>query len=772
VDTVKTHSGRLAWLAAVAVLLGACGGSREEGVEKSGATERRATWGATGRAVSKQDSEAMAQQKQQQDAAFGKLYQGPVATTDQGQSRYFVADFDGDGYADILSGRQISFRNGSDARRLLPANIIGDFAWGHFVFSTQPTDEYQVEAVGDFNGDGKADIVIRKEEHVRIKFMNGVNAIGDSQPGGYFSSFPINVKIEAAGDFNGDGRDEILWRNQTTGRTVLSQHDASGAVSGWSVVSNAIAPNVALVTVADINGDGKDDTVWRNGTTGRVVMGLMNGAVPTWVALGGPSPIDDPDRASLPLAGGDFDGNGRAGLLWRHPVTGRTLMSRHNTDGHVESWHPVSSFIDPKSISVQGVGDFDGDGKDDILWRNLGSGDAVFGLMNGPVPRWHRVSFDMGISQETVDTGVTDQQCYSLGSDVLGSCNHLEDPMQDAMQRLGASRPIEYVPLGLECSRDRRGLVWEVKEASGLRAGQLLYTHFDNADQPQKADGTNPTQSEINATTNAAGYVDHVNSIALCGFTDWRLPTADEAHGLVNYSVAYPGMAIHQGVFPNIPSQGIWTSNQRAGTPSAAHFVDFRGGFVRHAERGVSKGLQLVRGSTKQPQACPSKPSGQRYFRAEDNNVKDPETRLVWARCSVGQTWTGSGCFGAPAGLTHDQALQLTKDLQRGGPGHWRLPTVKELASLADKACEGVTIDTTQFPGTAARSYWASTPFVANPANAWRVGFGNGEVAEEPRSNLNAVRLVYFQIEDGWAYPADLPPSPIPLSIATKATAR
>ncbi|MCX8501042.1 MAG: DUF1566 domain-containing protein [Alphaproteobacteria bacterium] len=58
--------------------------------------------------------------------------------------------------------------------------------------------------------------------------------------------------------------------------------------------------------------------------------------------------------------------------------------------------------------------------------------------------------------------------------------------------------------------------------------GPLLYTTLDNTESAQKSDDTNPTQAEIDAPTNTVGYVNYVNRIALCGFTDWRLPTLKE----------------------------------------------------------------------------------------------------------------------------------------------------------------------------------------------------------------------------------------------------
>jgi hypothetical protein len=87
------------------------------------------------------------------------------------------------------------------------------------------------------------------------------------------------------GDFNGDGKSDILWWNSSTGEayiwfmnggTSTSQMTPGSASSPWSVRG-----------VGDFNGDGKADIVWRNSTTGQVYVWLMNGATVTSSATPG-----------------------------------------------------------------------------------------------------------------------------------------------------------------------------------------------------------------------------------------------------------------------------------------------------------------------------------------------------------------------------------------------------------------------------------------------------------------------------------------------------
>jgi hypothetical protein len=116
--------------------------------------------------------------------------------------------------------------------------------------------------------------------------------------------------------------------------------------------------------------------------------------------------------------------------------------------------------------------------------------------------------------------------------------------------------------------------------------------------------------------------------------------------------------------------------------------------------------------------------------------VYDTQTRLIWARCSVGQVWTeGEGCVGTIRDLTFEQAKQRVDAL-------WRLPTGKELVTLV-AFCQHPAINTEVFPNMnmpLITLYWADAKDSSDFPNVVDFYFGGTTVLN--RAETAAVRLV------------------------------
>ncbi|HMS27099.1 MAG TPA: DUF1566 domain-containing protein [Burkholderiaceae bacterium] len=116
---------------------------------------------------------------------------------------------------------------------------------------------------------------------------------------------------------------------------------------------------------------------------------------------------------------------------------------------------------------------------------------------------------------------------------------------------------------GLQCAIDySTGLIWEGKNPNPSHPQGIgrTYTNFDDADKYQVTDlvygvgDTKPSLAGINAASNSIGYVNAINSLALCGFSNWRLPTRDEL-------IALGKLSSKLADFPETISGTYWSSS-------------------------------------------------------------------------------------------------------------------------------------------------------------------------------------------------------------------
>src|SRR5204862_142467 len=105
----------------------------------------------------------------------------------------------------------------------------------------------------------------------------------------------------------------------TTTGAFQTMHDAA---FGFDVFVAKITMSTFHVARADFNGDGRADILWRNSSTGENHVCLMNGTTIT----GGGSVRTEPDQNWKVAGGGDFNGDGTADILWRYSPTGENYV--------------------------------------------------------------------------------------------------------------------------------------------------------------------------------------------------------------------------------------------------------------------------------------------------------------------------------------------------------------------------------------------------------------------------------------------------------------
>jgi len=182
--------------------------------------------------------------------------------------------------------------------------------------------------------------------------------------------------VTASNDLDGDGKADILWRNSSTGSVVVWFMNGATRLSG-AFVATGVDPAWQIAGIGDFDGDGKADILWRNSSTGSVVLWLMNGATKVGAAF-----VATGVDPTWQIAGvGDFDGDGKADILWRNSDSGGVAVWLMN-GATTKSAGMVASTVDP-NLLIAGVADFDGDGQADILWRDISDGSVLLWRMSG-----------------------------------------------------------------------------------------------------------------------------------------------------------------------------------------------------------------------------------------------------------------------------------------------------------------------------------------------------------------------------------------------------
>jgi hypothetical protein len=271
-------------------------------------------------------------------------------------------DFNADSRADVLWRNATS---GENYLYFMNATAIT----GEGYVRTVADQNWKVAGVGDFDGDGKADILWRNvstgENYIYL--MNATTIAAE----GYLRTVPDpNWQVAGIGDFDGDGKDDILWRNASSGENYLYPMNGLAIKPTEGYLRTVADQNWHIVGVGDFDGDAKADILWRNTSTGENYLYPMDGRT----IKPGEGSIRTVANQAWQLKGvGDFNGDGRADIVWRNSATGENyiyLMSGTTIAG--EGY--LRTVADP-NWRIVAVGDYDGDAKDDILWRNAATGE-------------------------------------------------------------------------------------------------------------------------------------------------------------------------------------------------------------------------------------------------------------------------------------------------------------------------------------------------------------------------------------------------------------
>jgi hypothetical protein len=187
---------------------------------------------------------------------------------------------------------------------------------------------------------------------------------------------PPNWTMIGQRDFDGDGYADLLWRDSDTGTVAIwymNGFQITSAVSLGAVPSNwSVYGTGNLDGNISAQGSLPGDILWRDSDTGAVAVWYLGGTSVSATANLGVVPL------TFTLIGDDNNGN----IYWRDNDYNYAMW---NVTGAPSATVVTTGELGnvPSNWSIQGFGDFYGDGNVDILWRDSNTGTVAIWNMNG-----------------------------------------------------------------------------------------------------------------------------------------------------------------------------------------------------------------------------------------------------------------------------------------------------------------------------------------------------------------------------------------------------
>jgi hypothetical protein len=202
---------------------------------------------------------------------------------------------------------------------------------------------------------------------------------------------------------------------------------------------------------------------------------------------------------------------------------------------------------------------------------------------------------------------------------------------------------------------------------------------------------------------NAGVYCD---TLALAGYTDWRLPDCHELFSILNHDRVNP--AIDTTVFSASNAEYWWSSDKQANDSTKIWVTNAGGGVGNHP-----KAETVSAGGTKQfhvravrdiatPQVIAS-----HFVLNANGTITDSLTGLVWQATTFADS------------LSWENALQLADTLNYAGYTDWRLPNIKELQSINDEQFINPSLNQGYFNIASNVKLWSSTTLPNHTTRAW-----------------------------------------------------
>ena len=200
---------------------------------------------------------------------------GSPLTVGTGPTAIATGDFNGDGNADL------AVANSNDNTVSI---LLGDGSGGFTAASGSPltvgTGPTAI-ATGDFNGDGNADLAVANSNDNTVSILLGDGSGGFTAASGSPLTVGTGPTAIATGDFNGDGNADLAVANSNDNTVSILLGDGSGGFTAASGSPLTVGTGPTAIATGDFNGDGKQDIVVAGSTQAWVFDGDGMGGFPT-----------------------------------------------------------------------------------------------------------------------------------------------------------------------------------------------------------------------------------------------------------------------------------------------------------------------------------------------------------------------------------------------------------------------------------------------------------------------------------------------------------
>lgn len=271
-----------------------------------------------------------------------------------------VGDFNHDGMPDLVTANTTN-----NTVSVLLANANGGFTFQSLV--DVPVVTPSAIVVGDFDGDGLQDVAVAGQDG-KIAVLQGDGAGGLSvfATSPFFASGAVYGMV--AGDFNNDGHLDIAVIQPSINLISIYTGNGTGALSTFGSLNTGTNTSPKGITAGDFNGDGYTDLAVTLQNKNSVAI-YLNNASGTLQQLTGPFTVG---TSPVAVAVADFNGDGYQDLAVADSSSNGLYLLIGDGAGNFSDAGTQPEYSGVGSTPYIAVGDFNGDGREDIVTTSAG----------------------------------------------------------------------------------------------------------------------------------------------------------------------------------------------------------------------------------------------------------------------------------------------------------------------------------------------------------------------------------------------------------------